>query len=159
MRTSWTPACTTFSTSASPSSVLRGTMMAVPAGSRTSSAVVRPRMRVASDATTEPASMIARTLMPDIVPQSKIVMIESCATSTRRRVRYPEFAVLSAVSASPLRAPWVELKYSITDSPSLKLEMIGVSMISPEGLAIRPRMPASWRIWAGDPRAPECDIM
>jgi len=24
-----------------------------------------------------------------------------------------------------LRAPWVELKYSITVSPSLKLEMIG----------------------------------
>ena len=33
--------------------------------------------------------------------------------------------------------------------------MIGCSMISPDGLAIRPRMPASWRICAGDPRAPE----
>ena len=37
--------------------------------------------------------------------------------------------------------------------------MIGVSMIEPSGLAIRPRMPASWRIWAGEPRAPESDIM
>ncbi len=37
--------------------------------------------------------------------------IASCATSTRRRVRYPEFAVLSAVSARPLRAPCVEMKY------------------------------------------------
>ena len=52
---------------------------------------------------------------------------------------------MSAVSARPLRAPWVELKYSSTVRPSLKLEMIGVSMISPEGLAIRPRIPASWR--------------
>ena len=33
--------------------------------------------------------------------------------------------------------------------------MIGCSMISPEGLAIRPRMPASCDICAGDPRAPE----
>ncbi len=39
------------------------------------------------------------------------------------------------------------------------LEMIGLSMISPEGLAIKPRMPASWRICAGEPRAPECAIM
>ena len=37
--------------------------------------------------------------------------------------------------------------------------MIGCSMISPDGLAIRPRMPANWRICAGDPRAPECDII
>ena len=33
--------------------------------------------------------------------------------------------------------------------------MIGCSMISPDGLAIRPRMPASCFIWAGLPRAPE----
>jgi hypothetical protein len=68
-------------------------------------------------------------------------------------------AVLSAVSAKPLRAPCVELKYSSTVRPSLKLLMIGLSMISPDGLAIRPRMPASWRICAGEPRAPECAIM
>ncbi len=37
--------------------------------------------------------------------------------------------------------------------------MIGVSMISPDGLAIRPRMPASWRIWSCEPRAPEFAIM
>ena len=30
-----------------------------------------------------------------------------------------------------------------TESPSRKFAVIGVSMISPEGLAIRPRMPAS----------------
>ena len=53
--------------------------------------------------------------MPSIVPQSYSAMMQSCATSTRRRVRYPEFAVLSAVSARPLRAPCVEMKYWSTD--------------------------------------------
>ena len=37
--------------------------------------------------------------------------------------------------------------------------MIGVSMISPDGLAISPRMPASCLICAAEPRAPECDII
>ena len=36
---------------------------------------------------------------------------------------------------------------------------MGVSMISPEGLAISPRMPASCRIWSLLPRAPESAIM
>jgi len=40
---------------------------------------------------------------------------------------------LQAVSARPFRAPCVELKYSSTVSPSLKFEMIGLSMISPDG--------------------------
>ena len=66
---------------------------------------------------------------------------------------------MSAVSARPLRAPCVEVKYSSTVSPSRKLAMIGVGMISPEGLAIRPRMPASWRICCVLPRAPESTIM
>ena len=65
----------------------------------------------------------------------------------------------SAVSARPLRAPCVEMKYSSTDRPSMKLALIGRSMISPFGFAIRPRMPASWRIWLNDPRAPELAIM
>ena len=37
--------------------------------------------------------------------------------------------------------------------------VIGVSMISPDGLAIRPRMPASWRICCFEPRAPESAMM
>jgi hypothetical protein len=41
----------------------------------------------------------------------------------------------------------------------LKFEMIGVSMISPDGLAIRPRIPPSCFIWACEPRAPELAIM
>ena len=43
--------------------------------------------------------------------------------------------------------------------PSRKFDVIGVSMISPDGLAIRPRMPASWRICCFDPRAPESAMM
>ena len=58
------------------------------------------------------------------------------------------------------------MKYSTTVSPSRKLDRIGLSMISPIppvsffwGLAIRPRIPASWRIWSRFPRAPEFIIM
>ena len=50
------------------------------------------------------------------------------------------------------------MKNSITDSPSLKLLRIGSSMISPDGLAISPRMPASWRICCRLPRAPDASI-
>ncbi len=66
---------------------------------------------------------------------------------------------MSAVSARPFLAPWVEMKYCSTERPSRKLAVIGVSMISPDGFAISPRMPASWRIWSLLPRAPESAIM
>ena len=63
------------------------TMMSPVAGSTMSSAAVRPRTREASDATIWPASMMARMWIPLSEPQSRSVMMESCATSTRRRVR------------------------------------------------------------------------
>ena len=63
------------------------------------------------------------------------------------------------MSANPFRAPCVEMKYCNTVRPSRKFEVIGVSMISPEGLAIKPRMPASWRICCLLPRAPESAMM
>ncbi len=66
---------------------------------------------------------------------------------------------MSAVSARPFRAPCVEMKYWSTESPSRKFEVIGVSMISPDGLAMSPRIPASWRICWADPRAPESAMM
>ena len=44
------------------------------------------------------------TQTPWVVPQSSSRMMSSWATSWRRRVRYPESAVRSAVSARPLRA-------------------------------------------------------
>src|SRR5208337_4218750 len=42
-----------------------------------------------------------------------------------------------------------------TVNPSRKLAVIGVSIISPVGFAISPRIPESWRICCFDPRAPE----
>src|SRR5918995_1906734 len=93
------------------------------------------------------------------VLQSISLTITFCATSASLRVRYPESAVFSAVSARPLRAPWVDEKYSSTERPSRKLALIGVSMISPDGLAIRPRIPPSWRIWSTEPRALDFYIM
>ena len=94
-----------------------------------------------------------------LVPQSSSLTVTSWHTSTRRRVRYPESAVRRAVSARPLRAPWVEMKNSSTERPSMKLDFTGCSTISPFGLAIWPRQPASWRICLMSPRAPEVAIM
>src|SRR2546422_3153869 len=58
------------------------------------------------------------------------------------------------------------MKYSSTDRPSRKFDLIGLSMISPMppvsffcGFAIKPRMPASCRIWSREPRLPESNIM
>src|ERR1700733_10671062 len=154
MTTSSMPASSMRCTSASSSSVLAATSTSPVSGSTMSSSATRPRMRSPSGWMTSPASSSLVTRMPSSVPQSNSAMTASCATSTRRRVRYPEFAVLSAVSARPLRAPCVELKYSRTVRPSLKFEMIGVEMISPEGLVISPRMPASCLICAGDRHHP-----
>lgn len=60
-----------------------------------------------------------------------------------------------AVSAPPLRAPWLEMKYSKTVRPSRKEERTGTSKVSPEGFCMRPRRPQSWRICCGLPRAPD----
>jgi hypothetical protein len=68
-------------------------------------------------------------------------------------------AVFSAVSARPLRAPCVEMKYWSTLRPSRKFAVIGCSMISPDGLAMRPRIAASCRICCVEPRAPESAMM
>ena len=97
--------------------------------------------------------------LPSSVPQSSSRVMTSCATSTRRRVRYPESAVRSAVSARPLRAPWVEMKYSRTVIPSRKLLRTGTSMMRPDGSAIRPRMAPSWPMLPLLPRAPDAVII
>ena len=97
--------------------------------------------------------------LPSSVPQSSSRVMTSWATSTRRRVRYPESAVRSAVSARPLRAPWVEMKYSRTVMPSRKLLRTGTSMIRPDGSAIRPRMAPSWPMLPLFPRAPDAVII
>ena len=122
----------------------------LPSASRASSCNTRPTMRSASGSITSSPSLRALICSPWLVMQSSWLITTSWATSTIRRVRYPASAVFRAVSAKPLRAPWVEMKYSSTDNPSLKEAIIGVSIISPTapvsffcGLFIRPRMPPS----------------
>ena len=51
------------------------------------------------------------------------------------------------------------MKYCKTDSPSLKLAVIGVSIIEPSGLDINPLIPDNCLICAGDPLAPESAYM
>ena len=63
------------------------------------------------------------------------------------------------MSARPFRAPWVEMKYSSTDRPSRKFALIGRGMMSPRGLATRPRIAATCRICIMFPEAPESTIM
>ena len=112
-------------------------------GSITSSASTRPKILSSKLSISSPLSVISVISTPSCVPQSYIVTFTFCATSISFLVRYPAFAVFSAVSARPFLAPWVELKYSRTFRPSRKFDMIGVSMIEPSGFAIRPRIPAS----------------
>ena len=104
---------------------------------------------------TSPPSIIGLITMPVEVLQSSSLITRSWATSTSLLVKYPEFAVLSAVSANPFLAPWVEIKYCWAVRPSLKFAVIGVSIIDPSGFAINPLIPASCLIWAGEPLAPE----
>ncbi len=92
---------------------------------------------------------------PSFAPQSSSVITTSCATSKSRRVKYPAFAVLSAVSERPLRDPWVVIKYSIGERPSFMDLVIGNSIASPVGEAMRPFIPAIWVTWPIEPRAPE----
>ena len=106
-----------------------------------------------------PPSIISLILICFLVPQNLSLTITSWETSHNLLVKYPEFAVFKAVSASPFRAPWVDVKYSKTVKPSLKFEIIGVSIISPDGFAIRPLIPANCFIWAAEPLAPESAIM
>ena len=58
-----------------------------------------------------PPSTIDETTIDWSVPQSSSTTTESMATSQSLLVKYPELAVFRAVSAKPLRAPWVDIKY------------------------------------------------
>ena len=100
-------------------------------------------------------SLNSRATTYPSVPQSSSVTITSWEISTILLVKYPESAVLKAVSVSPLREPCVEIKYSCTESPSRKLAFIGISMIFPSALDISPRIPPNCLIWFVEPRAPE----
>ena len=82
------------------------------------------------------------TTYPSSVPQSCSFTIISCDTSTNLLVKYPESAVLKAVSESPFLAPWAEIKYYKAYNPSANDDLIGISTALPVVLAISPRIPA-----------------
>ncbi|SLH01369.1 Uncharacterised protein [Mycobacteroides abscessus subsp. abscessus] len=63
------------------------------------------------------------------------------------------------MSARPLRAPWVLMKYSRTVRPSRKEDLIGRGMNSPFGFVTRPFIPARVRVWVKLPVAPESTIV
>ena len=86
-------------------------------------------------------------------------MIKSCETSTSLLVKYPESAVLKAVSARPFLAPCDEMKYSNASRPSRKQDLIGISTALPDVSAISPRIPAICLNWFMLPLAPDCAIM
>ena len=83
----------------------------------------------------------------------------SWETSTNLLVKYPESAVLKAVSESPFLAPCAEIKYSKASNPSAKDDLIGISTALPVVLAIKPLIPAIWRNWFILPRAPDLTII
>ena len=120
----------------------------------TSAAVTRPRALSDKLTTTFPPSKISDNSINPGFSQLTLVIVKSWATSQSLLVKYPELAVFKAVSAKPFLAPCVELKYSKAVKPSLKLDVIGLSIISPEGFAIKPLIPANCFIWAAEPLAP-----
>ena len=104
-------------------------------------------------------SLISSNIRPSFVSQSCSLTIISCDTSTNLLVKYPESAVLKAVSESPLRAPCDDMKYSRASRPSRKHDLIGISTALPVVLAISPRIPAICLNWFILPRAPDLTIM
>jgi hypothetical protein len=82
-------------------------------------------------------------------------MIMSCDTSTNLLVKYPESAVLKAVSVKPFLAPCAEMKYSRASRPSRNDDVIGISTVLPVVLAISPRIPEICLNWFTLPLAPD----
>ena len=124
-----------------------------------SSAVERPRMREASEATTWPASMMARMRMPRSVPQSSsrddgVLRHVDETTGQVAGIRGLERGVGEALAGAVRRVEvleHVEAFLEVRDDRAL------------DDLARRLRHQAAHRascfICAGEPRAPECDIM
>ena len=134
-------------------------------GSMMSLRATLPRILSPRVSTTSSFFLSGLTSIPLRVPQSNSLTITSWETSTSLLVKYPASAVLRAVSARPFLAPWVEIKYSKIDNPSLKFDKIGFSIISPPptfdffGLAIRPLIPVNCLICSFEPLAPESSII
>ncbi len=76
------------------------------------------------------------------VPQDTSLTTTSCDASTNLLVKYPDSAVLNAVSALPFLAPCAEIKYSIGLNHSSNDDLIGNSIISPDGDETSPFIPA-----------------
>ena len=76
-----------------------------PSDDAISFAVTLPKTLSLSLRTVSPPSIIDLISMPLSVSQSTSLTTKSCATSTSLLVKYPELAVLRAVSAKPFLAP------------------------------------------------------
>ena len=124
-----------------------------------SSANVLPYILSLNFSITFPESTKSETIIPSAVPQSSELIITSCEISTSLLVRYPESAVLNAVSANPFLAPCDDIKNSSILRPSLKFAFIGTSIILPCVSDINPLIPPSCLICAIDPLAPEFAII
>ena len=55
---------------------------------------------------------------------SVYMMLDSGARGSKEQIR--QLSGMCGLMAKPLRAPWVEIKYSNTESPSLKFDKIGL---------------------------------
>jgi len=93
------------------------------------------------------------------VPQSCSLIITSCDASQSFLVKYPDSAVLNAVSAFPFLHACAEIKYSIGLSHSTNEFLIGSSMISPCGLTTNHFIPAICVICVCDHLAHESTIV
>ena len=128
-------------------------------GSTMSSSATRPRIRSPRRSMISPALDRAADL--DAVERAAVVLDDdaSCATSTSRRVRYPEFAVLSAVSAETLagavgRDEVLEHRQALAEvRRDRRLDDLARTAW-PSGRACRPAAGS-----ACSPRAPESAIM
>ena len=103
-------------------------------------------------------SLMSYTHNPSVVPQSWSLTIISWATSTSLLVKYPESAVLKAVSAKPFLAWCEEMKYSSASRPSANDALIGISITLPVVPAISPLIPAACLNWFKLPLAPDWTI-
>ena len=74
-------------------------------GFLTSAAVTLPNALSDKLTTTLPPSKISESSINPGSSQFTLVIVKSCATSHSLLVKYPELAVLSAVSAKPFLAP------------------------------------------------------
>ena len=124
-----------------------------------SSARTLPLILSSNFSITLPSDTSSPTSIPCSLPQSSAFTITSCEISTSLLVKYPESAVLRAVSASPFLAPCDDMKNSNTVSPSRKFALIGTSMILPCVSAMLPLIAASCLIWEMLPLAPEFAII